>query len=252
MERSRRQRVEGLGSAIKRTGYQIVGDSWYAILDFIFPPLCLSCSIPLLKGRQTVCDPCWNSIERVSALHPLYVETSEKLMRSEQVNGLVSEFVFEREGAFQHIAHALKYGGYESLGVELGRKLAEVFLASGGGGDVLVPIPLHKRKFRERGYNQAERIAHGMSQATLIPLRTDLLRRTRFTQSQTTLTLEERKKNVEGAFEIVPGMERVVNGKTIVLIDDVITTGATIVSCASTLRDAGARTIIASSAALAC
>lgn len=223
-----------------------------AVLDFIFPPSCLSCTATLIRGRQRVCDPCWDSIERVTPLSSLYVETRDKLAASGEVESLVSLFVFEKEGAFQHIAHALKYNGYESLGVELGRRLGEAFLGMGEEGDVLVPIPLHKRKFRERGYNQAERIAHGVSRVTSIPVRTDLLRRTRLTQSQTTLTLEERKKNMEAAFEVMPGKERELKGMTIILIDDVITTGATIVACAATLRDAGALRIVASSAALAC
>jgi len=243
---------EGIADAIGNgVPARFVRSAAHAILDFIFPPSCLSCAATLPTGRQRVCDSCWDSIERVSPVLPLYIETREKLVVSGQVESLVSLFVFEKEGAFQHIAHALKYNGYESLGVELGRRLGEAFLVVGEEGDLLIPIPLHKRKLRERGYNQAERIAHGVSMVTSIPVRTDLLRRTRFTQSQTTLTLEERKKNMEAAFEVIPGKEGDVKGRTIILIDDVITTGATIVACAATLRDAGALRIVASSAALA-
>jgi ComF family protein len=118
-------------------------------------------------------------------------------------------------------------------------------------GDYLVPIPLHRRKLRERGYNQAELIACGMSEVTGIPVRTDLVRREKFTQTQTMLSLEERKKNMDDAFEVVPVATRNLENKTCILVDDVITTGSTILSCARELRDAGASRIIAASSALA-
>lgn len=241
----------GVDSDVKGIAKFSVPPAWYSLLDFIYPPFCLSCSDSLPDGRQRVCVRCWNAIGRSSRDLPLFLETRKKLLTSELVDDLVSCFVFEKEGPFQHIAHALKYQGYESLGLELGRRLGTVFREWELAGDMLVPIPLHRRKQRERGYNQAEQVARGVFRVTSIPVRTDLVRRTRFTQSQTTLSIEERKKNMEAAFEVVPGKENAVNGRCIVLVDDVITTGATIVACASALRDAGARRVIASSAALA-
>jgi ComF family protein len=118
-------------------------------------------------------------------------------------------------------------------------------------GDYLVPIPLHRRKLRERGYNQAELIASGMSEVTGIPVRTDLVRRKKFTQTQTMLSLEERKKNMDDAFEEVPVAIRNLENNTCILVDDVITTGSTIISCARELRAAGASRTIAASSALA-
>jgi ComF family protein len=118
-------------------------------------------------------------------------------------------------------------------------------------GDYLVPIPLHRRKLRERGYNQAELIAGGMCEVTGIPVRSDLVRRMKFTQTQTMLSLEERKKNMDDAFEVRASELRQIKGKTVILIDDIITTGATIESCGRELRQAGATKIIAASSALA-
>ena len=222
-----------------------------SILDFFYPPVCLSCRKLLIDGQRHVCEQCWDSIEPIRRDLELYQETRHKLCVSGTVDELVAAFVFEKEGAFQHIAHALKYSDYQSLGVELGKRLGGVVNAWGVGGDYLVPIPLHRRKLRERGYNQAELIARGLSEVTNIPVRADLVRRKKFTQTQTMLSLEERKKNLDDAFEVRASDLSEIRGKTFILIDDIITTGATIESCGRELRAAGATRLIAASSALA-
>jgi ComF family protein len=220
-------------------------------LDFVFPPVCVCCNELLSDSSQRVCEKCWDSIQRVTRDHPLYLETRSKLTESGVVDELVSHFVFEKEGAFQHVAHALKYGGYESVGLELGRRVGRTMNDWGITADGLIPIPLHKAKERERGYNQSDLIARGISTSTGIPVRTDLVHRRKYTQTQTQLSLEQRRVNMEDAFEIHRSSRPDVEGKTFILVDDVITTGATINSCARELKSAGASTVIAASAALA-
>jgi ComF family protein len=221
------------------------------VVDFIYPPVCVSCNQLLPDGSQQVCRSCWDSIQRITKDLPLYNETRTKLLESGQVSDLVTIYVFEKEGAFQHIAHALKYDGFESLGRELGLRLGERMKEWNISADLLIPIPLHKVKQRERGYNQADLIARGISAATGTPVLSKALRRTRHTQTQTQLSLEERQKNVEDAFEVRKSFLQEVATKKIVLVDDVITTGATIQSCAQKLMGAGALNVIAASAALA-
>jgi ComF family protein len=167
------------------------------------------------------------------------------------VSDLVSQFVFAKEGVFQHVAHALKYDGNESVGRELGRRIGQTMVEWGIRADVLIPIPLHKVKQRERGYNQSDLIARGIADVTGILLCRDAVRRRKHTQTQTQLDLEGRRKNMEGAFEVKPSALRAIEGKTCLLIDDVITTGATIIFCAKELRKGGASNVIAASAALA-
>ncbi len=220
-------------------------------LDFVFPPACICCNRLLSVNSQRVCEHCWSSIRRVTRDLPLYQETRTKLVESGAVSELVSEFVFEKEGAFQHIAHALKYNGYESVGLELGRRIAQTMDEWAIGADGLIPIPLHKVKQRERSYNQAELIARGISKATGIPVRTDVVHRTRYTQTQTQLNLEQRRANMEDAFELNRSSSHSVKGRAFVLVDDVITTGSTIQACSQELMKAGALRIIAASAALA-
>lgn len=117
--------------------------------------------------------------------------------------------------------------------------------------DVLIPVPLHKAKFRERGFNQAECIARGIADRTGWRVEPNALIRKRYTQTQTKLDIAERQKNMEDAFTVPPKRKPLVSGGTCVVVDDVITTGATILACADALLAAGARTIIAASAALA-
>ncbi|HWP82202.1 MAG TPA: ComF family protein [Bacteroidota bacterium] len=222
-------------------------NSVLTLLDFLYPPACISCRSPHLNGQRHVCPSCWQQIDRIHAEHRLYTETKAKLLESGVVGEVVSLFVFEKEGVFQHIAHALKYQGCESLGLELGRQLGQAILDTGLEADAVIPVPLHKRKLRERGYNQAELLALGVSSATSIPTESKAVRRKKYTQTQTKLTIEEREKNMEDAFEVVGA----VDGRRLILVDDVITTGATITSCARELKSAGASGIIAASAALA-
>ncbi|HAL55386.1 MAG TPA: hypothetical protein DCP63_02620 [Bacteroidetes bacterium] len=230
---------------------KIIGSVSNTLLDFMYPPFCLSCETLLTDDARHLCERCWVSIRKVDNADPLYHETKGKLTDSGLVHDLVSSYVFEKEGAFQHVAHALKYGGIQSLGIELGRRLGFALRAQRVVADLLIPIPLHKRKLRERGYNQAELIARGISQVAGMPLRSEIVQRRRFTKSQTTLTLEERKKNMHEAFELLPLHSSEVAEKTCVIVDDVITTGATIEECAKVLLGAGAAGIIAASSALA-
>ena len=222
-----------------------------SLLEFIYPPFCISCNRYLSDGRQKVCDLCWDSIQKITTGHPLFLDTNNKLLEAGFLSGLVSTFIFEKEGAFQNIAHYLKYRGYESLGVELGRKLGSTMNEWNVRADALVPIPLHKTKLRERGYNQAEMIARGISEVTHIPVDVKSVHRRRHTQTQTKLNLEERKKNMEEAFEVSAQVSSQIEGKTCLIVDDVITTGATINSCAEVLLKNGASKVLAGSAALA-
>jgi ComF family protein len=221
------------------------------LLDFIYPPVCISCNTHLSDGSQKICLNCWNAIPALTKDHSLYQETRGKLLAEGCIDDLISCYVFEREGPFQHIAHALKYQEYKSFGVELGKQIGGLVRDWNVETDIIVPVPLHRIKHRERGYNQSEFIARGIASIIGKPIIVDAVRRTRHTQTQTKLNLEERYKNMEDAFEIIMGASEIFNRKKCLMVDDVITTGATINSCARAILAAGSRTIIAASAALA-
>ena len=143
----------------------------------------------------------------------------------------------------------MKYEGLFNLGRSFGRQLGEWMLTEGGAGDIecIVPVPLHPLKKIERSYNQSEKIAEGIAQSLQKPLRRDMLVRKRYTVSQTGLSALEREKNIEGAFQVAKG---VVAGH-LLLVDDVVTTGATMSAAASALRHGGAERISLAAVALA-
>lgn len=221
------------------------------LLDFVYPPVCVSCGRLLQPSEDAVCGPCWNRIKRVADDLPLFIETRQRLLWDHAVSDLVSLFVFEKGGPFQHIVHAIKYQSMESLAAELGRRLGEVIARRGVDAECVVPVPLHRAKLRERGYNQAAVIARAVSGVLGLPVYTTAVKRLRYTQSQTTLGADERRRNVADAFGFEEASGADVVGKTCILVDDVITTGATTSACAGALRAAGAVRVIAASAALA-
>jgi ComF family protein len=147
------------------------------------------------------------------------------------------------ENELRTLIHLFKYGRVQTLAGPLGRLLA-LALPRGQGFDVIVPMPLHWRKRWGRGFNQAELLAHEIGRRTHIPVR-NALRRVRNTASQAGLTSAKRRKNVSGAFQAVRRAKNrtALEGRSVLLIDDVMTTGATAASCARTLKRGGARQV---------
>jgi ComF family protein len=223
------------------------------ILQFVYPPICLACNSDLQANEHLVCETCWQSIEAVHSEDDSYQQFLAKLTSDSVISGLVSPFYFEKEGKLQAIIHGLKYQGYTSLGVKAGRKVGERVEVANDlpKADVLLPVPLHPLKKRERGYNQSELICQGIEEVTGISVQTDLLRRRKYTVSQTQLSSEERKENVGDAFEVNEKRRDDISGKSFILVDDVITTGSTINACAKALAAAGARSVQAAAIALA-
>ncbi len=223
------------------------------LCDFIYPPLCLVCERLLQADESRVCGICWAGIKQVDPGHPVWREIRSKFASGENVEEILSCYLFEKEGSLQQIIHSLKYQGMRSLGVALGRTIGrriardELFISA----DAVVPIPLHTLKQRERGYNQSVCLCEGIARETDLPVIEQLLKRERYTRSQTQLSMTERRENVDGAFQLNPRMQESVDGMTIILVDDVITTGATVDACAKVLLAHGARRVLAVSAALA-
>jgi ComF family protein len=146
----------------------------------------------------------------------------------------------------REIIHALKYQGRRSAAATLSALMAEQAFNILEGADAVVPVPLHAQRERERGFNQADDLARGLG-LPVIPL----LRRVKSTRAQVDLTAGERRRNVMNAFEFVPGYDRREDrpAQVIVLVDDVVTTGATLEACARVLKQAGVREVRALTAA---
>ena len=128
--------------------------------------------------------------------------------------------------------HALKYRNLRAAAPTLGRLLAQWLESKSVPGDVLVPVPLHRRRIRDRGYNQSELLAREVGRRTGLPVARDVLVRTRDTAPQVSLSRQERAQNVEGSFACAGNVQ----GLRIILVDDVVTTGSTMFACAGPLR----------------
>jgi ComF family protein len=224
-----------------------------AVLDILYPPVCCWCLTPLDSSARHICSGCWKGINRIDSTHRVWQELRVRLVENGTVSDIAACFLFEKEGALQKMIHGLKYEGKTSIGRLLGRELGSILLARDvtGNSALLVPVPLHRLKERERGYNQSTCICRGIADVTGIPVVNSLLLRKKYTGSQTHLHLEERRKNVLEAFAINNRDRARVRGSTIILVDDVMTTGATINECAAVLRRGGATDVIAASVALA-
>lgn len=194
-------------------------DGCRANLPAIAPPFCARCGAPQPDGPLGVCPNC---------------------MRNPLTSLDAAVACYRFEGVIQHAIHDLKYRGISALAVPfgelLGAQLAERFPAA----TVVVPVPLHPARQRARGYNQALLLARAAAAAAALPLWDDLLVRTRDTPSQTALNAAGRRQNVRSAFAC---QRPEVAGQGVILVDDVITTGATLDACAATLKAAGARSV---------
>jgi ComF family protein len=226
-----------------------------AALDLLYPAVCPVCDHALDAGRRDpLCRECWISIERIE--EPICASCGVPLPSFDPPAGTVRlrchaclvhapPFDYLRAacayaGALREALHALKFGGKRTLA----RPLASLMLEQCGallGPDVdaLVPVPLAGQREQERGFNQATLLAGHLAAATGVSVKSRWLSRRRSTRPQTELTAGERRGNVARAFSASPRAA----GAHVVLVDDIVTTGATAAECARTLREAGARTV---------
>lgn len=161
-------------------------------------------------------------------------------------------FNYQKHTNFAHLVHKLKYQGRDDIGILLGEMFGVELRNSGFLSDIdaIVPIPLHPKRQRKRGYNQSQIIAQGITNVTHIDILDTAVIRTVYTNTQTKKNKNERAKNVKGIFEVADAS--LLDGKHILILDDVITTGATCISCAETiLKNSNVKAISFASIALA-
>ena len=212
----------------------------------VYPPFCLACEGELRDWEQIVCDRCWSTFEIIDG--PVCGTCGTPLKDVDQTcrHCSVESFTFHAARAsylysknLRRAVHAFKFRRKVSLAKRLGRALAFTFIADERirSADHIIPVPLHISRLRERGYNQSELLTAEMAEELSVPCLKQVLVRSQNTKSMTALTPERRRRNVEGAFKVVPGEN--VQGKHVVLVDDVLTTGATADACARVLLRAG-------------
>ncbi len=214
---------------------------WKDFLDLIFPRNCPLCKQALFDFEPCLCTVCQGTLPRANFhLRPFTNELTSKLQGLMRVHRVMAFLRFTKKGKSQALLHLLKYKNKPEIGEELGRLYGQTLLQQGFAGlwDVLVAVPLHPLKKARRGYNQSECFARGLSQSLGIPVQ-ELLERRKFTETQTNKSRLERLNNVEQVFVMQEGVHA--SGLRILLVDDILTTGATLCSAAQALLEGGAK-----------
>jgi ComF family protein len=222
---------------------------WKAVLDLLFPPLCLRCGERLGAEERLVCETCWDRARREDRRPILQGEDGAGDGESGPVVRARSANVWNE--TLGEILHRFKYGGFILLGERLARGMAGTIASDPAlrRVDLLVPVPLTRARASERGFNQSAVLASHVSLLLGIPVAERAVRRVGRSRSQTKLTPEGRRRNVRGVFRVRD--PSAVRGKRILIVDDVWTTGATAEELARALLAGGAREVYAVAAARA-
>ena len=197
------------------------------IFNLIFPRKCVHCNLEIENKKSQICFGCESEINWAG---PFDNELKNQILQNIYIQNIHSAhclFSFSKKGVEQSLIHGLKYKDSKQTGINLGRRLGKIILDKEKQQDVacLIPVPIFHRKKFDRGYNQAESIAIGLSLELNIPMQNKLIKKTKNTTSQTKLTKSQRSRNVENTFVASAALSEI---KAIGIVDDVLTTGATI------------------------
>ncbi|MFC2137616.1 ComF family protein [Bacteroidota bacterium] len=209
--------------------------------DFIYllyPERCITCEDALYNHEKIICTKCLLDIPKFTIEDYTNNEMAKLFWGRAKIENTFALYIFQKEGKFQQLMHELKYRNNKAVGLEFGKILGKKILKTQAfkGVDVIIPVPLHWKKLKKRGYNQSELIAESVSKELGKPLLTNCLYRKIESTTQTKKTRYERWQNVEDIFGI-KNMHKIEN-KHILLIDDIVTTGSTLEACANCLLKA--------------
>lgn len=206
--------------------------------SLIYPRTCLACENLLYKHEEFICNYCYVNLPRSNFHLRADSELSRVFYGRVPVNAAGSFYLFEKSGRVQQLLHQIKYKGNKALAKQLGSWYAQSLkdVDQFSKSNIIIPVPLHPKKFKQRGFNQSEEFAKGLSETWNIPIVTDNLIRTDFTSTQTRKRKFERWKNVKDKFFLNDPFS--LKNLSVILVDDVITTGATIDACYEALNKA--------------
>ena len=207
--------------------------------ELLYPKLCGGCGNHLYENEEVVCVYCRASLP-LSGECDFENNASEKLFWGKvSITAAASFLFFQKKSSTQHLLHQLKYQQKENIGEWLGEQFAYSLQSKGrfAAVEIIIPIPLHPSRIKFRGYNQCDAIARGMASVLQIPIVNGVLIRSVATQSQTKKNRFQRFENMNSVFSLA--QVSAIKGKNILLLDDVLTTGATLISAAQVLQQAG-------------
>ncbi len=214
--------------------------------ELFFPRRCVVCGKLLAMDEEDICPACLEELPLTWQWLVVQNAAFERLARRFEPEAAASLLFFGPESDYRKILYSIKYGDRRKLGRRMGALLGEQLAGSRlfAKCQAVVPVPLHPLRRWKRGYNQAEEIARGVAEAMGLPLETKLLKRRRYTKTQTRLTGAEKAKNVQGAFRVDARRAAELGRQGIrflLLVDDTLTTGSTLAACANPLAASGFR-----------
>ena len=207
------------------------------IFHLVFPELCVECNDILTENEEQICLSCLCKLPRILFLCEDTNPVAQLFAGRIPFVHATAFFRYLKKSEIPHLTYLFKYCGNKQLAYQLGRQAALALQIEHNTClqvDMLIPVPLHPKKEKKRGYNQSERICRGLSSVWNIPVRTDILQRKKHTLTQTDKTLYGRWQNMQEVFCLTN--PEALEGQHVLLVDDVITSGSTLISCAKTLR----------------
>lgn len=210
------------------------------MLDLISPRTCVVCGCRLSVSEEVICSKCNLHLPRTGFQQDPYENIMAKMFWGQiPIERAAALFYYEPHAETANILYELKYKNHPEIGEVMGRMVARELQMSNFFEDIdgIIPVPLAKKRERQRGYNQSHELAKGISEITGLPIYNKVVKRTVFEGSQTSLGRWERNENVEQVFELRDAPT--IQGKHLLIVDDVVTTGATIIACAKELCKAG-------------
>jgi len=214
------------------------------LISLIYPSACINCNISLIQAENFVCTKCKTDLPFTHDSFHCDNELLRKFPYNVNVKAAASLLYFHQKGITQKLLHKLKYEGKREIGVLLGEEFAEKLTDI--PLDFIIPVPIHKAKKRNRGYNQSTEIAKGIASKRSLEIREDIVKRSFSISSQTKKSKLKRWHNLENVYSQASDM---IEGKRVLIIDDVITTGATIGMLCDRLLDKGVSEIYIGSVA---
>ena len=209
------------------------------LFDLISPRLCTVCGERLSVTEEVLCGKCNLHLPRTGFQRDPQENIMAKMFWGQiPIERATALFYYEAHAETANILYELKYKNHPEIGETMGRMIARELQRADffDGIDGIVPVPLAKKRERQRGYNQSMEIARGVSEITSLPIYNKVVKRNTFNGSQTSKGRWERNENVENVFELIDGDS--IRGKHLLIIDDVVTTGATIIACAKEIGKA--------------
>jgi ComF family protein len=205
-------------------------------ISLVFPKNCAACGNPLFKQERAICLLCITKLPQTNYHNDPENPVAKIFWGRIQLEQATAFYQFTKKGKVQHLLHELKYKGNKECGIRAGELFGKVLKDSPFQHcSLIIPVPLHPKKQQKRGYNQSEQLAAGLSKSMGIPLNTTAFARAYHTGTQTKRSRIDRWLNVSERFVVKDG--EALKGQHILLVDDVVTTGATLEACAAALRE---------------